>query len=241
LRVIEPSGPIRGVYLHFHGGGWVLGRPHHVDYLNERMADATGLVVVSPYYRLAPEDPFPAGPDDAEASAWWVAEQAAAQWGTSVLCIGGESAGSHLAATTLVRLRDRHSAVPFRAANLLYGVFDLSLSPSARSFGDPPVTFGQTTLSWMIGHFIGDRDPADPSISPLYADLVGLCPALFTVGTRDPLLDDTLFMAARWSAAGNPAVLAVQPGGHHAFDYYDDPPGLAARERMYSFLASFLD
>lgn len=240
LRVIEPTGPVTGVYLHLHGGGWVLGRPHHMDYLNERMSDATGLVVVSPYYRLAPEDPYPAGPDDAEFTALWLLEHSEKKWGNSTLVIGGESAGAHLAATTVLRFRDRHGAVPFRAANLAYGVFDLGLTPSARRFGDPPVTLGQAALEWMIGHFLGSTDPSDPEVSPLHAELSGLCPALFTVGTRDPLVDDSLFMSTRWAAADNQAVLAVQPGGQHAFDYFDEPPGLVARGRMYEFLGSFL-
>ncbi len=241
LRVIAPGGPIRGVYLHVHGGGWVLGRPHHMDYQNERLADATGMVVVSPYYRLAPEDPFPAGPDDVAAAARWVADNAEGEWGTTSLFIGGESAGAHLATLALLGLRAARGGVPFRAANLAYGVFDLALTPSARTFGDPPVTFAQTTLEWMIGHFLGTTDPRQPAVSPLLADLRGLCPALFTVGTRDPLVDDTLFMAARWSAAGNRSVLAVHPRAHHAFDYYDDPAGLAARARMYDFLRSYID
>lgn len=240
LRVIPPLGAAKGVYLHVHGGGWVLGRPHHVDYLNERLADATGLLVVSPYYRLAPEDPFPAGPDDVVAVAAWVADHAEDEWGTAARFVGGESAGAHLAALALLRLRDEHGSVPFRAANLVYGVFDLSLTPSARSFGDPPVTFAQTTLEWMIGHFLGEVDPADPRVSPLRANLGALCPALFTIGTRDPLVDDSLFMASRWAAAGNETLLAVQPGGHHAFDYYDEGPGPAARDRMYAFLRSHL-
>lgn len=240
VRVIQPTGPTRGVYLHVHGGGWVLGRPHHMDYQNERLAEATGLVVVSPYYRLAPEDPYPAGPDDVEATALWLIDKASEKWGTATFFIGGESAGGHLAALTLLRLRDRHGSMPFRAANLVYGMFDLRLTPSARSFGDPPVTLGQTALEWMLGHFLGSTDAFDPAVSPLLAGLDGLCPALFTVGTRDPLLDDSLFMATRWAAAGNRAELVVQPGGHHAFDYYDDPPGLAARRAMYEFLGSFL-
>ena len=57
----------------------------------------------------------------------------------------------------------------------------------------------------------------DPDVSPLQGDLRGLPPALFTVGTRDPLLDDSLFMAARWAAAGNATDLAVWPGGAHVF------------------------
>ena len=75
-----------------------------------------------------------------------------------------------------------------------------------------------------------------PDISPLYAELKGLCPGLFTVGTADALLDDTLFMHARWVAAGNEAELAVFPGGAHGFTLF--PNGLAekAATRMDEFL-----
>lgn len=64
LRVIAPDSP-RGVYLHIHGGGWVLGEADLQDPMLERVADNTGLAVVSVEYRLAPEHPYPAGPDDA--------------------------------------------------------------------------------------------------------------------------------------------------------------------------------
>ena len=79
-----------------------------------------------------------------------------------------------------------------------------------------------------------------PDVSPLYADLKGLCAALFSVGTKDALLDDTLFMHARWVAAGNEAELAVYPGGAHGFTLF--PNGLAdkASERMDGFLRGVL-
>jgi acetyl esterase/lipase len=70
----------------------------------------------------------------------------------------------------------------------------------------------------------------------LFADLTGLPPALFTVGDTDPLLDDSLFMAARWRAAGSDASLEIWPGGIHAFDYFETDHGLAARARMADFL-----
>jgi acetyl esterase len=67
-----------------------------------------------------------------------------------------------------------------------------------------------------------------PDISPLYADLKSLCPALFSVGTKDALLDDTLFMHARWVAAGNHAELAVYPGGAHGFTLFPNNLSRAA-------------
>ena len=80
-------------------------------------------------------------------------------------------------------------------------------------------------------------DRRDPDISPLYADLHGMPPALFTIGTRDALLDDTLFMHARWIAAGNQAELAVYPGGAHGFTAFACAlAAAAANARMDAFL-----
>jgi acetyl esterase/lipase len=108
LRVIEPSRPPRGIYLHLHGGGWVLGGADMQDPMLERIADSTGQAVVSVEYRLAPENPYPAGPDDCETAALWLVRHGRDEFGTDVLTIGGESAGGHLAAVTLLRLRARH-------------------------------------------------------------------------------------------------------------------------------------
>ena len=80
-------------------------------------------------------------------------------------------------------------------------------------------------------------DPADPDISPLQADLAGLPPALFSVGGGDALLDDSLFMAARWSAAGNAAELAVYPGGCHVFQAFPSGQTEQSLARMDRFLA----
>lgn len=76
----------------------------------------------------------------------------------------------------------------------------------------------------------------DPDVSPLYADLRGLPPALFTIGTLDPLLDDSLFMYARWVAAGNNAELAICPGGVHGFTLFPIPLAQQALDRMAGFL-----
>jgi acetyl esterase len=107
LRLIAPAQP-RGVYLHIHGGGWVLGSADLQDPMLEHIADNTGLAVVSVEYRLAPEAPYPAGPDDCESAAVWLVKNAKAEFGSDVLTVGGESAGAHLAAVTVLRMRDRY-------------------------------------------------------------------------------------------------------------------------------------
>lgn len=135
LRVMAPDNP-RGVYLHIHGGGWVLGSAEAHDLMMERIADNAGLACVSVEYRLAPEHPYPAGPDDCEDAALWLVRNARAEFGTEALTIGGESAGGHLAAVTLLRMRDRHGHAGFRGANLVYGIYDVSMTPSQRAFGN---------------------------------------------------------------------------------------------------------
>lgn len=240
FRVIPPAGQPRGVFLHIHGGGWVLGGAHHHDPMLERLADATGLIVVSTYYRLAPEHPYPAGPDDCEAAALWLHRNSADCFGTELVAIGGESAGAHLAAVTCLRLRDRHGLSPFRAALLTYGAYDLRGTPSVREAGEETLILTTSVVRWFTEQFAGSRDLSDPDLSPIFADLHGMPPALFTVGTIDPLYDDSTFMFNRWRKAGNRADLEVWPEGIHAFDYFDNDYGRAARDRMHGFLNRIL-
>ena len=241
LRVVAPAQP-RGVYLHLHGGGWVLGGADMQDPMLERIADNTGQAVVAVEYRLAPEDPYPAGPDDCETAAAWLVENAKREFGTDVLTIGGESAGGHLTAVTVLRMRDRHGYTGFRGANIVYGAFDLSLTPSQRQFGNARLVLRTIDMQQFYNAFLPTvTDRRVPDVSPLYADLKDLCPALFTVGTKDALLDDTLFMHARWVAAGNDAELAIYPGGAHGFTLFPSDLSKSAMARMDAFLYRVLD
>jgi acetyl esterase/lipase len=249
-KIPGPAGPIktrmfiphrpRGAYLHLHGGGWVLGGVHHQDARLFELSEKCGLAVISVDYRLAPEHPYPEGPDDCETAALWLAENARSEFDTDRLLIGGESAGAHLSVVTMLRLRDRHGLRPFSGANLVYGFYDLGLTASARAWGDRLLVLNTPYLSWFVDHFVSLELRADPDVSPLCADLGRLPPALFTVGTEDPLLDDTLLMHERWAAAGNRAELAVYEGGSHGFDAF--PLELAGRalSRIHEFIGSFL-
>ncbi|MBN3728683.1 alpha/beta hydrolase [Burkholderia sp. Ac-20379] len=235
LRILVPE-TVRGVYLHIHGGGWMLGTPDMQDRLLETIGAAAGLAAVSVDYRLAPEHPFPAPVDDCVAAARWLIAHAEAEFGATWLAIGGESAGAHLAASTLVRLRDAGQVAAFRAANLTFGYFDLSLTPSARRARGTAFV-DREMLERMSDAYRGGADGRDPAVSPLYADLPGLPAALFSVGTIDPLVDDTLFMHARWQAAANVAELAVYPGGVHGFHLLGGELAEAANARIGRFLS----
>jgi acetyl esterase/lipase len=226
LRVFTPP-VVRGVHLHIHGGGWTFGSASDQDGLLWRLAQAAEVAVVSVDYRLAPENPYPAAPDDCEDAARWLVENARSQFGTDRLTIGGESAGAHLSAVTLLRLGGQG----FRAAQLTFGVFDLSMTPSQLLWGELNLSLSTPIMAWFYDQFLPDTDDVArraPDVSPLYADLSGLPPARFVVGTRDPLLDDTLFMEARWRAAGNETSLEVVAEAAHGFVSF--PLTVAERE-----------
>ncbi len=239
LRMFLPS-KVDGIYLHIHGGGWVLGSSDAQDERLERISNACNLVVLSVEYRLAPEDPYPAGPDDCEAAAVWLAKNAQSEFGIRRLLIGGESAGAHLAVVTLLRMRDRHGSMPFAGAFLGYGFYDPDLTPSARRWGDQSLVLNTPVLDWFSDHFVPKDKRRDPDVNPLFADLGGMPRASFVVGTMDPLLDDTLFMHARWLAAGNEAELDVYPGGIHGLDGYANTIGRTAQAKQEAFFSKIL-
>jgi acetyl esterase len=226
LRVAAPPGGSAAVYLDIHGGGFCMGWPEMHDPANARLALATGITVASLDYRLAPEHPFPAGPDDCRAAADWLIANAEAEFGASTLLIGGDSAGANLTMHVALHLRDHGSIGRVAGINLTYGIYDLSGTPSARARGAETLVLSHEASERFHDAYVPGRDPEqlrDPAISPLYADLAGLPPALLCAGTLDPLLDDSLFMTARLHAAGNEAELHVVPESPHGFGSFPGP------------------
>ena len=243
-RVLRPD-EVRAVCLDIHGGAWMIGSPRMDDVENDELARSCGVATVSIDYRMAPEHRLTDSMDDCEAAAVWLMEHARSDFGTDRLLIGGGSAGAHLAAMTLLRLRDRHGAADrFLGANLVFGCYDLSGTPSSRL---------RRTESWVLRpamfeavheYVMERREPEalrDPALSPLYANLTGLVPALFSVGALDPLLDDSLFMTARWQSAGNPAELAVYPESEHGFTGFPTGMARAARARQHDWTRARLE
>jgi len=239
LRIFAPEEVI-GVGLHIHGGGFVTGGADQQDELLVRRAEGANMAVVSVDYRLAPEHPWPEPGDDCEAALLWLLDGGARELGAESVVLFGESAGANLVATTLLRLRDRHGWTEARGAALTYGIFDMRMTPSARQFGDEPLVLSTPLMRWYHDHYCRVEDHEDPDLSPLLGRLHDMPPALFTVGSEDPLLDDSLFMEARWRAAGNSTRLRVYPGAPHSFDTFPLPIGQEAEASITRFLASSL-
>ncbi|MEL7491000.1 MAG: alpha/beta hydrolase fold domain-containing protein [Pseudomonadota bacterium] len=236
----------RGVYLHMHPGGFCFGGADFQDQTLKSISEELNVSVLSVDYRLAPENPWPAAAVDCEAAALWLIDNAMADYGVESLVIGGESAGAYYAAITLLRVRDRLGDARFKAVNLAYGPYDMSMGPALRNWGNRNLI-----LNTDICAYFGDmllpparwslEDRRDGSISPLFADLSALPPALFSVGTLDPMIDDSIFMASRWLANGNDAKLDIYPGGVHLFDKLPTDIANQYRESLIAFFDEHLN
>ncbi len=226
VRIIHPRGASRGILFDIHGGGWVTGIPGQNDALNVPVLRECGMTIVSPDYRLVRPGriSIDASVDDCETAAVWLLEESGAEFGSRPVVMSGDSAGAHLAACTLVRLRERGGAFPrIRAAVLRYGIYDFSGTPSVRAAGAKTLILDGPAVLGGLASLSGGLDETGlraPSLSPLYADLHGLPPALFLAGDRDALRDDSVLMAARWREAGNLAEIVVVPEAPHAFDRF---------------------
>ena len=176
-----------------------------------------GLLIASVDYRLAPEHPFPAAPDDARAAVRWLAGEAEALGAApGRLAVAGDSAGANLATVTARRLRDE-GGPPIRFQALIYPVIDSALNtPSYREKGDG---FGLSAASmaryWRF--YLDGADGRHPDASPLQADLAGLPPAFILTVEDDVLRDEGEAYAKALEAAGVPVTLRRYDGPIHGF------------------------
>jgi acetyl esterase/lipase len=232
LRILRPTqGKPAAVYLDYHGGGWAIGNAAMDDLVNAAIVRDNNFAVVSVDYTTLPDIGFEDQIAQCQAAADWIFEHAEAEFGVADLFIGGESAGAHLAACSLLRLRDtRADFSRLKGAVLFYGPYDLGGTPSVRNAPRDTLVLDGPAMIPGIARLLPDRDEQGrraPDVSPLYADLSHLPPALFLVGTIDPLIDDSRLMAERWQAKSGNARLIVVPESPHAFNRI--PTRLAAR------------
>lgn len=204
--------------LYFHGGGWVVGGLDSADSACRFLAAQAGVSVLSVGYRLAPEHPFPAAPDDALAAFWFAVSQAAA-WGhdPSLIGVGGDSAGGNLAAVLCQDLRVADEARP-AFQMLFFPVTDLSTRRASYDEFADGFFLTERQMEWYRRHYLGDHSADDPRVSPLLApDLSGLPPAYVAVSGFDVLRDEGEAYAARLAEAGVPVALRRHAGLVHAF------------------------
>ncbi|MFP6563972.1 MAG: alpha/beta hydrolase [Myxococcota bacterium] len=201
-----------------HGGGFMLGSKEMMDPFCDRVASEIGAVVVSTDYRLAPEDPFPAGLDDCFAALTWMASNAD-ELGIDPTRIGvsGQSAGGGLAAACALRARDEGGPALCVQVLQIPELDDRLETPSMRAFTDTPL-WNRPNAEWSWKHYLGpDRQgEVSPYAAPARAtDLAGLPPAYVSVMEFDPLRDEGILYALAMLQAGVPVELHSYTGTFH--------------------------
>jgi acetyl esterase len=197
------TGEALPILVWYHGGGFVIGDLETADRTCRKLASGTGALVVSVDYRLAPEDPFPAGPNDCFSALQWVVDHATQLGGdASRVAVGGDSAGGNLAAVAALQARDE--GLPLRYQLLVYPVTDCTMSSSSYEENAEGYFLTRDSMDWFIGHYLsGGAEAKDPRVSPLYADDVrGVAPALVITAEFDPLRDEGEAYAERLRDAG---------------------------------------
>jgi acetyl esterase len=220
VRVYQPAGePPSPLLVYFHGGGWVIGSLDSHDVTCRALANASGCVVVSIGYRLAPEHKFPAPAEDCYAATRYVADHAAEFGGDpSRLAVGGDSAGGNLAAAVTLMVRERGGPrVTFQL--LIYPVTDFRFDTPSYSDNATGYLLTTAAMRWFWNHYLRDAaDGGSPFASPMRAaDLHGLPAALLITAEYDPLRDEGEAYAARLRDAGVAAVTSRYDGQIHGF------------------------
>jgi monoterpene epsilon-lactone hydrolase len=226
----RPDTALRGAaILYFHGGGYVVGTSQAYRHFAGQVAVRANVAVFVPGYGLAPEYPFPAAVEDAQASYEGLAAE-----GFTNIALAGDSAGGGLAlvllASAVAKARAGSGPIP-KGAAVISPWTDLALAGESmvtRAQADPLSTPAQLTA--MARLYLAGRDPHDPLVSPLYGDLAGLPPVRMHVGEDDVLLDDSIRYGERFERAGGTIQVHSWEGMTHVFP--SNVALLAAKEAL---------
>jgi monoterpene epsilon-lactone hydrolase len=222
------------VLFYVHGGAFIFRFPQVHAALAARLCRRLGARALMVDYRLAPESPYPAAPDDCHAAYRWLLAGGQRPAG---IAIGGDSAGGNLALVTLQRIRDAGEPAP-ACAVLLSPVVDFTLSSRSlvtHERSDPMFKLGG--LMAMRGYYTSPERYLDPGVSPLFGQFAGLPPLLFQVGGIEMLLDESVRAAARASEAGIAVELEIWEHMAHVFQALPLPQARAALDRIGAFVA----
>jgi acetyl esterase/lipase len=243
VRVYTP-GDVDGatpIIVFLHGGGFVVGTLDSHDATARRLCEASGTVVMSVDYRLAPEHPFPAGPDDCWAALSWAAEHGAEIGGDPArLAVAGDSAGANLAAVTALRARDE-GLTALKAQALVYPCFDWKCESASQHENANGYLLTRDTMQWFYELYA--PDVASPYSDPRVADdLSGSVPALVITAEFDPLRDEGEDYAAMLGKAGVAVEHTRYDGMIHGFFsmFAVTPRAQEAVDEVAAFLRSAL-
>jgi acetyl esterase len=237
IRIYQGEGAPTGLVVYFHGGGYVMGSIGLMDNVARELAHGSGAVVVSVGYRLAPEDPYPAGLDDCERVTRWAFANAE-RFGVSpqAVAVAGESAGGNLAAAVALRRRDAGDASLVGQVLIYPQVSGTTTYPSEVEFDGLVISLAVGAKFWEA--YSGRRDlDDDPYAVPLSAEHFDeLPPALVVLGGCDMLRDEGRAYAARLRDAGVDVDEVCYAGQPHGFVNFNFPAAGVAFEVIGNWL-----
>jgi acetyl esterase len=229
----DPSAPIM-IYAHFGGG--VIGDLETCDIFCRMLARFGHCPVLSVDYRLAPENPFPAGLEDVTAAYRWARDHAEARFGAPAgqAAIGGDAIGGNFAAVIAQDLKRAGEPQP-KLQLLIYPAVDMASETQSMTTYADAFPLSRETMNWFVRQYLApDADRNDPRVSPLHAaDLTGLAPAVIISAGFDPLVDQAEAYAKRLSDAGVPVLYRCYDALAHGFTAFTGAiPGadIACRE-----------
>jgi acetyl esterase/lipase len=233
VRIIRPKGQAKGVVMDFHGGGWVIGNAQMNDNFNIAIVNTCQVTVVSVDYRLAVSTPIEGLLEDCLNATRGLLSDA--EFADLPVVVVGESAGGHLAAATLLALKQWPDLLQrVNGALLYYGVYDLSGTPSVHAAPAQTLVLdgpGMVRALRLLTPDLSDEQRQRSPLSPLYGDFTGLPPALLFAGELDPLRDDTLEIAERWQRSAS-VEMYLLPSSPHGFIHF--PTAIAQGVLAYS-------
>ena len=221
LRIYDPGvgGKPSPALVFVHGGGWTVGSVDEFDSSIRRLANSSGLLIAAMDYRLAPENPFPAGLNDVIATVKWIKEN-----GESIgidpdrIALGGDSAGANLALASAIALRNEGQGDALRALYLLYGLYTPDKNTeSMQLLGNGEYGITRTQFQWVMNlTFQRPEDWNNPLAFPLLDNLTGRLPPMY-IGAMglDPLRDDSVLLAEKLRLASQEHYLSIWPGVAH--------------------------
>ena len=228
--------------MYIHGGGFMAGTLDGYRHVVEALSRASGMAVLAIGYRLAPENPFPAGLDDCVAAWTWMLSHGPMGEGAPRAAFqAGDSAGGHLALALMLRLRDEDKPLPKAAAAFSPGADFTGSGPSMTERADIDPTFSRQKLDWVASVYVTDGTPlTHPYVSPFFGDFSGLPPFLIQTGEREVLHDDGKRVVEKARKAGVDARFKTLPGLIHGTEIrcHFVPEGLATLNEAGTFLKS---
>ena len=241
-ELFAAPGPHQGrpVLVYIHGGGFTVGTAGDTAYITSRIADETGMLVVSVDYRLAPEWPFPAGLDDILAVLAWLRRHAAEIGGNpEFIAVGGDSAGGNFAAAVPHKARDEGVRPP-EAAILLCPITDFNVEQyeSFERLAPLGIVYDTAFVGFVRGAYVVHHALwSHPHVSPALGDLSAYPPTLVVSGEVDPMIDDNTSFVRRLEGAGRTVTHLVGKQMPHGFYFF--PKLLPEGERAFAAIRQF--